>query len=217
MPSRPVVVVIAGPNGSGKTGLSENLLSDDWFPAESWINPDVIAQNEFGGWNDRESIIRAANRARDIREERLLNGDHIVFETVLSVGDKVDFLRRAKAAGYFVHMLFVGTKDPRINASRVANRVIMGGHDVPIAKIVSRYSKSIANGAVVASFANCTHIFDNSDELAAPRLVAHLVDGSLAFKCGDALPSWATLLVGDALSCQTDARPARFGRTPWMR
>jgi len=49
------------------------------------------------------------------------------------------------AAGYFVRLFFVGTDDPSINAKRVAMRVIEGGHDVPIGKIISRYAKSLAN------------------------------------------------------------------------
>jgi predicted ABC-type ATPase len=39
------------------------------------------------------------------------------FETVFSAPDKVEFLHRARQAGYFVRVFFIGTSDPRINAS----------------------------------------------------------------------------------------------------
>lgn len=60
--------------------------------------------------------------------ERLAKRAGIAFETVFSTDEKVDFLRRASADGYFSRVFFVGTSDPRINASRVAGRVMQGGH-----------------------------------------------------------------------------------------
>lgn len=56
--------------------------------------------------------------------------------------DKLDFVRRCVDGGYFVRVFFVGTESPTINAARVAQRVMKGGHTVPIEKIVSRYARS---------------------------------------------------------------------------
>ena len=41
--------------------------------------------------------------------------------------DKIDFIQRAKQAGFFVRLFFVGTDNPSINAKRVALRVMEGG------------------------------------------------------------------------------------------
>lgn len=38
-----------------------------------------------------------------------------------------------------LHLFFVSTNHPSINAARIAQRVMKGGHDVPIPKIISRY------------------------------------------------------------------------------
>ncbi len=54
----------------------------------------------------------------------------IAFETVFSTQEKLEFLQRAKDAGFFIRFLFVCTNDPSINAQRVAQRVMGGGHDV---------------------------------------------------------------------------------------
>jgi predicted ABC-type ATPase len=64
---------------------------------------------------------------------------------VFSTDNKVDFVRRARDAGYFVRVFFVSTADPRINAARITDRVMEGGHSVPIDKIVSRYERSMVN------------------------------------------------------------------------
>ena len=59
----------------------------------------------------------------------------------MSAPDKISFVQRAKRRGYFIRLFFIGTDSPRINAARIADRVMVGGHDVPIPKIVSRYYK----------------------------------------------------------------------------
>ena len=86
----------------------------------------------------------------------------IAFETVFSAPDKVAFLWRAKAAGYFTRVFFVGTADPSINASRIMKRFIRGGHSVPLEKIKSRYEKAMANLMPASVFADRVYIYDNS-------------------------------------------------------
>lgn len=195
MSDRPTLVVIAGPNGSGKTTLSEMFLKKDYFEAEAWINPDVIANERFGGWDDKDAILKAANFAEALRQQRLSEHRHIVFETVLSVPDKLVFLKKAKAEGYFVHLIFIGTERPAINASRVMDRMECGGHSVPIEKIRSRYFKSIANGVIAARFCDVSHIFDNSKEGAGPSLAVKMVNGNIVYQAADA-PVWTRVFSG---------------------
>ena len=61
-----------------------------------------------------------------------------------------------------MRLFFVGTNNPSINASRVAKRVMEGGHSVPIEKIISRYYKSISNCVAVSKFVDRTYVYDNS-------------------------------------------------------
>ncbi len=51
MTRRPILCVIAGPNGSGKTSTTEKLLANQWTSDCLYINPDNIAQEQFGDWN----------------------------------------------------------------------------------------------------------------------------------------------------------------------
>jgi predicted ABC-type ATPase len=148
---KPKLIIIAGPNGSGKTSVTGKILEHQWIENCVYINPDNIAQDDFGDWNSPEAVIKAANRAAELREEYLFKREGILFETVLSAVDKLDYIRRAKEAGYFIRLFFVGTDHPSINASRIARRVMEGGHDVPISKIVSRFTKSIFNCSKIAS------------------------------------------------------------------
>jgi predicted ABC-type ATPase len=48
--------VVAGPNGSGKTTITEKLLRPEWMEDCQYINPDLIAQQEFGDWNSPAAV-----------------------------------------------------------------------------------------------------------------------------------------------------------------
>jgi predicted ABC-type ATPase len=86
-------------------------------------------------------------------------------------------------------VFFIGTSDPTINAKRVAARVMQGGHDVPISKIVSRYGRSIANLSAAIQIADRVYIYDNSIDGADARLCVRTQEGSLRKLYGE-LPLW---------------------------
>lgn len=190
MIKKPVLILIAGPNGSGKTSVTEEILEHKWIENCIYINPDNIANEKFGGWNNQEAIIKAAQFAEIQREKCLKNKESFIFESVFSAPDKIDFLLKAKELGYFIRLIFVSTNHPSINASRIANRVMEGGHDVPISKIVSRYSKSIANCAFVATFVDRLYIYDNSLENHSPTLLFRGKEGKIIKKYTE-INSWA--------------------------
>ena len=184
------LIVVAGPNGAGKTSITEQLLRHEWMGGCEYVNPDYIARDEFGDWNAPEAVLKAAGRAAEVREQCLRERRSLAFETVLSMPDKIEFIQRAKQAGFFVRLFFVGTDDPSINAKRVALRVMEGGHDVPISKIIARYTRSLANGSVAAQIADRAYFYDNSVDNAPARLLFRTSDGKLIKHYGN-INSWA--------------------------
>lgn len=186
---RPVLLVIAGPNGAGKTTITARLKAERWSDDVEYINPDEIARDRFGDWNSQPAVLQAAEWAQARREELLAAGNGIAFETVFSASDKVAFVKRARDAGYFVRVFFIGTGDARINAARVANRVILGGHTVPIEKIISRHTRSLANLAAAIQLADRVYLYDNSIDNVDARLCARTSDGALR-KVYGRLPVW---------------------------
>ena len=192
---RPVLIVIAGPNGSGKTSVTSKILHHKWLEDSEYINPDNVARDIFGHWNDRDSILKAANYCNEWREKCLIEKKSHIFETVMSAADKVDYILRAKNAGFFVRLFFVSTESPTINAKRVAKRVIDGGHDVPIPKIISRYDKSIGNCVALAPYVDRLYVYDNSIEDADARLLFRLSDGILVKRYIDNIPDWAVGII----------------------
>ena len=51
---------------------------------------------------------------------------NIVFETVFSSDEKVDFVMKAKAEGYFIRFFYFCTNSPEININRVIKRYLNG-------------------------------------------------------------------------------------------
>jgi predicted ABC-type ATPase len=190
----PKLIVIAEPNGSGKTSVTTQILKHEWVEDCVYINPDNIAQERFGDWNSPDAVLKAAQFATEQRETCLKNGQSFIFETVFSTLDKVDFLQRAKEAGFFIRLFFVGTNHPAINASRIAHRVMEGGHDVPISKIVNRYYKSINNACIAASFVDRLYIYDNSLDYTPVRLLFRANNGKLEKVYAD-INTWATSII----------------------
>lgn len=191
----PVLIVIAGPNGSGKTTITSKILRHEWLEDALYINPDQVAQERFGDWNSPEAVMQAAQYCEQQREQCLAQRHSLIFETVLSSEGKVDFIRRAHEAGYFIRVFFVSTCHPAINASRIAQRVLEGGHDVPIPKIISRYQKSILNCKRVAAIADRVYVYDNSVDDAEARLLFRMTDGLLFKRYTDDIPLWAQAII----------------------
>ena len=171
MNNKPVLVVAAGPNGAGETTITEQLLKHTWLNNTTYINPDNIAQEKFGGWNDKKSFIKAANYAQKVREECLQNKQNLAFETVFSTNEKIEFVQKAMDSGFFVRLFFIATYDPAINAKRIALRFNKGGHEVHINKIFSRHFKSIANCASIIILVDRAYIYDNSIDDVIPKLI----------------------------------------------
>ena len=190
---KPKLLVVAGPNGSGKTSVTGRILKHEWIEGCEYINPDNIARDVYGDWNSSDAVMKAARHAADIREKCIENGRSLIFETVLSAPDKISFIQRAMQKGYFIRVFFIGTDSPQINAARIARRVMNGGHDVPIQKIISRYYKSIANCSLLVSIVDRLYVYDNSVENIFPQLLFRTSNGKLT-KQYASLHDWANII-----------------------
>ena len=192
---KPTLCVVAGPNGSGKTSTTIQLLANEWSEGSLYINPDNIAQEQFGDWNSPEAVLKAARYATDLRYKCLNEKRDFVFETVFFSDEKLEFLRRAHESGFFIRFFFVCTSNPKINVSRITKRYLEGGHEVPISKIISRYYKSYVNATKAISFVDRAYIYDNSVEDHLPQLLFRMTEGKVFKQYTDDIPEWAIPLM----------------------
>ena len=68
-------------------------------------------------------------------------------------------------------------------------------HDVPIAKIVSRYNKSIANCARLSRVVDRAYIYDNSVDNQDARILFRFIDGKVAKRYIEDIPQWSQALL----------------------
>ena len=85
---KPVLIVIAGPNGSGKTTVTEQILRHEWMEDAVYINPDIVAQERYGDWNSVEAVKKSIVYCEELRERCLAERKSLIFETVLSRKDR---------------------------------------------------------------------------------------------------------------------------------
>lgn len=194
---KPELIIIAGPNGSGKTSVTKRFLHHEWAEGTIYINPDEVANEMFGDWNSIDAVLNAANYCAEWRDKCLIERKSFVFETVMSAEDKIQFIIKAKNAGFFIRLFFISTENPKINASRIADRVMKGGHDVPISKIISRYYKAIENCKTVSSIVDRLYVYDNSVDGEDAKIQFRLVNGVMGKMYVKDVPEWAQAILPD--------------------
>jgi len=148
---KPEVIVFAGPNGSGKTTITKLAKV-----IEPYINADEIKRTNYC------SDLEAAQLAEKMRVDCVSQNKSFTFETVLSTDRNLKLLQKAKEKGYFIRCIYVLTRNPDINVSRVESRTANGGHPVPEEKIRSRYEKALALIPELVKVCDVLHIYDNS-------------------------------------------------------
>ena len=150
---KPMLLVLAGPNGSGKSTITQYFeIAGSYTNADEVVSATGMTNEEAARFVDRK------------RYESIQAKEDFTFETVLSSNYKLDLLKKAKEAGYFIKCVFILTVDPTINIARVEARVASGGHNVNREKIVSRYYKALRNIKVLMEICDILHVYDNSIE-----------------------------------------------------
>ena len=85
------------------------------------------------------------------------------FESTLSGLVYLSRLKRWKAAGYRIEIVYLRLSSPRLALRRIAARVKQGGHNVPRADVLRRFNRSWNNfEKFYRLFAEAWSVYDNS-------------------------------------------------------
>ena len=165
----PVLHVLAGPNGSGKTTFYEQVLGP--VTGLPFINADVIAREH---WPDSEvdRSYEAAKLAEQRRDELIAQRRSFIAETVFSHPSKLDLLREARRAGYLVTVYAV-VVPLELSIRRVEARVRHGGHNVPVQKQRERFERIWPLIAEALRLADEGFAYDNCSARKPYRIAAH--------------------------------------------
>lgn len=153
------------------------------------LNADDIARTL--GPPTVENNRRAQEIVREKRDQALAEYRDYSWESVMSHPTHLEHLVAARRAGYEVELLYVATEHPLVNVGRVADRVVIGEHDVPRGKILSRYTKSIAQLPRAMLISHRARVFDNSYRDAdSYRLIATRRGEYFEAEPPNKLPQW---------------------------
>jgi predicted ABC-type ATPase len=78
------------------------------------------------------------------------------------VESKIQLIEQLQRAGYFVLSCFVGLTNVSLSVARVQTRVVSGGHDVPLQKLLERFPRTQLAIRAAALVADATILLDNS-------------------------------------------------------
>ena len=177
--ARPVLWLIAGPNGVGKTTYARRYLRAV-AGTERFVNLDEIARgfSPLTPTPDAETAAAAARAVLARSAETIAARRSFALETTLAGRTHLRTLDRAKAAGFAATLVFCILPDVETALARIAARVAAGGHAVPEADARRRFPRACANFATYAAACDAWRILDT--RLAEPRLVASGPPGTIA-------------------------------------
>jgi predicted ABC-type ATPase len=139
----PVLFIIAGCNGAGKTTASYTILPE-LLNIKEFVNADEIARG-LSPFQPEKLAIEAGRimlgRIRSLISQRT----DFAFETTLASRSFVALIDEAKQAGYKVNLLYYWLDDVDLAIERVRVRVSEGGHNIARDVIVRRYYSGLKN------------------------------------------------------------------------
>ncbi|WP_419553118.1 AAA family ATPase [Candidatus Poriferisodalis sp.] len=137
------ILIVAGPNGTGKTTFARDHL-DLEARGLTYLNADLIA----AGLSPGEPALADLRAGRQMLAEmdRLASDGHsFAFETTLSGRGYLRRIRRWRADGYHVTLLFLSLPSEERAITRVRRRVSLGGHHVPDETVRRPYHAGLEN------------------------------------------------------------------------
>ncbi len=166
--SSPRCIIIAGPNGAGKTTFAREFLSKE-AGVVHFVNPDLIASGlsplrpELAALAAGRLFLREIDRLARSKED-------FAFESTLSGLTYMNRLKRWKAGGRRIEIVYLRISSPQLGLRRIAARVKQGGHNVPRADVLRRFTRSWINfQRAYRLLADEWTVDDNSSDI--PKLI----------------------------------------------
>jgi predicted ABC-type ATPase len=185
----PTLTVVAGANGAGKSTLTR--LGREEFQESAVLDPDALARSMQATQALKTSAIDAGRQVLSLAHSFMEKRASFLVETTLAGNTYLRMMMQARALGYTVVLIYIGTNDVSINIQRVKQRVESGGHDVSEEDLRRRYPRSLQNAPRALGMADEAIFFDNST--AQGHLLIALKDQD-KIHLFEPIPEWAAFL-----------------------
>lgn len=142
MIAQPKIFLVGGPNGAGKSTFAKKFLTE--HPDYIFLNADEIAR-QISPEAVHDARINAGRTFLTQMNSLRERGANLMVESTLSGVSLAQQIKLFIQAGYYVSLTYVFLISPEMSVSRVAGRVLQGGHHVPTADIFRRFGRSKKN------------------------------------------------------------------------
>lgn len=194
----PVLYIITGSNGAGKSTIGRDFLPENLKEEYIFDGDKLYVQKRNELWRDgmraNKEIRKLANQYtvetfEKLRDNALKNRTNFIYEGHFTEEEQWEAPRLFKAAGYEIHLLFLGLRNPDLSEMRVTNRVKEGGHDIGRLEIEENFYGNLRKLNEHYGWFDSVHILDTSDT--DPQLLAMVEEGN-PIKCRDdkLCPDW---------------------------
>ena len=174
-----VYTIIGGVNGTGKSSLT-GMLRTERTDLGIVVDPDrctvLCNGDEYEGGKLAVSQI----------ENALNEGVNFTQETTLSGGYPKRLCSRAKDAGYYILLYYVGLDTLEESLHRIENRVAHGGHNIPEKDVRSRFAHRFQDVGKILPYCDEAKFFDNNNGFMLVAEYRH----ALVFPIGSHTPGW---------------------------
>jgi predicted ABC-type ATPase len=134
-------IIIAGPNGVGKTTFAKEYLKKYRL---KYISADEMADNLSNG-DIREVELEAGRQFFEEIDKAMESGESFIVESTLSGLTFRRIINRLRDLGYSISIIFIFLKFPEVCVARIKERSRKGGHHVPERDVIRRFYRSITN------------------------------------------------------------------------
>lgn len=139
----PRALIIAGPNGSGKTTFAREFLTDE-ANCPSFVNADLMAEG-LSPFHPELMVLEASRLMLEHIRRYVGQREDFAVETTLAGRTFINFIRQWQGMGYRTELLFLQLPSVELAIQRVRQRVTQGGHNVSENDIRRRYDRGLKN------------------------------------------------------------------------
>lgn len=174
-----IYTIIGGVNGAGKSSLTGALKAER-------TDLGVIVDVDKMAVERKLGAVDAGKAAIKTIDDCLQRGVSFTQETTLSGVRTETTVRKAKDAGYYVRLYYVGLNTLDESLKRIENRVAKGGHNIAEDDVQRRFNGRFDALIRILPYCDEVILFDNENGFVE---VAEYKNGELLFK-GDHRPLW---------------------------